>query len=84
MFCKSFRIDSGYILVARVDQICIVCFGTPTIYHGEGWGSSIVKVLGDVPSARVHFFGLLVWPRVYFLAILVRARHREHRNNWPT
>ena len=24
------------------------------------WGSSIVKVPGDVPPARVYFFGLLV------------------------
>ena len=37
----------------------------------RGGGSSIVKVPGDVPPARVYFFGLLVQPRVYFLAILV-------------
>ena len=30
-----------------------------TIAHGGG-GSSIVKVPGDVPPARVYFFGLLV------------------------
>ena len=38
------------------------------VSHG-GWGvgSSIVKVPGDVPSARVYFFVLLVWPVVYFL-----------------
>ena len=34
-------------------------------------GSSIVKVPGEGPPIRVYFFGLLVWPRVYFLAILV-------------
>ena len=45
-----------------------VLAGFPFI-HGEG--SSIVKLPGDVPPARVYFFGLLVWPRVYFLAILV-------------
>ena len=28
--------------------------------HGGGGGSSIVKVPGDVPPARVYFFGLLV------------------------
>ena len=39
-------------------------------HHGGG-GSSIVKVPGDVPPARVYFFGLLVLPRVYFLTILV-------------
>ena len=27
---------------------------------GGGGGSSIVKVPGDVPPARVYFFGLLV------------------------
>ena len=36
-----------------------------------GGGSSIVKVPGDVPPTRVYFFGLLVKPRVYFLAIFV-------------
>ena len=30
-----------------------------TLHHGGG-GSSIVKVPGDVPPARVYFFGLLV------------------------
>ena len=40
-------------------------------FHGGGGGSSIVKVPGDVPPTRVYFFGLLVYPRVYFLAILV-------------
>ena len=34
-------------------------------------GSSIVKVPRDVPPARVYFFGLLVYPRVYILAILI-------------
>ena len=34
-------------------------------------GSSILKVPQDVPPTRVYNFGLLVWPRVYFLAILV-------------
>ena len=29
-------------------------------FHGGGGGSSIVKVPGDVPPARVYFFGLLV------------------------
>ena len=28
--------------------------------HAHGGGSSIVKVPGDVPPARVYFFGLLV------------------------
>ena len=37
----------------------------------RGGGSSIIKVPGDAPPTRVYFFGLLVWPRVYFLAILV-------------
>ena len=32
---------------------------TETSLHGGG-GSSIVKVPGDVPPARVYFFGLLV------------------------
>ena len=36
-----------------------------------GGGSSIVKVPGDVLPTRAYFFGLLVKPRVYFLAILV-------------
>ena len=43
--------------------------------HGGGGGgrffSSIVKVPGDVPPARVYFLEPLVEPRVYFLAILV-------------
>ena len=46
-----------------------------------GWGggvftecSSIVKVPGDVPPARVYLFGLLVLPRIYFLAISVDFR----------
>ena len=30
-------------------------------------GSSIGKVPGDVPRARGYFFGLLVYPKVYFL-----------------
>ena len=29
---------------------------------------------GDVPSARVYFFGLLVWARVCFLAIFVKEK----------
>ena len=29
-------------------------------YQHGGGGSSIVKVPGDVPPARVYFFGLLV------------------------
>ena len=37
----------------------------------RGRGSSIIKVLVDVPPARVFFSGLLLLPRVYFLAILV-------------
>ena len=42
-----------------------------------GGGSSIVKAMtmvkvpGDVPPTTVYFFRLLVWPRIYFLAILV-------------
>ena len=42
-----------------------------SISTGEGGGSSIDKVPGDAPSTRVYFFGLLVYPRVYFWAILV-------------
>ena len=34
-------------------------FGRVYLWHGGG-GSSIVKVPGDVPPARVYFFGLLV------------------------
>ena len=51
--------------------------------HGGGFfhRSSIVKVPGNVPPARKYFFGLLVWPRVFFslgkgmlLAILVNEK----------
>ena len=31
-----------------------------------------VQVPGDVPPARVYFFELLVWTRVYFLAISIQ------------
>ena len=37
----------------------------------EGGVLSIVNVLGDVPPARAYFFGLLIYPRIYFLAISV-------------
>ena len=33
---------------------------TSSLLTGGGGGSSIVKVPGDVPPARVYFFGLLV------------------------
>ena len=34
------------------------------------WGVlSIEKVPGDVPPARVYFFRLLIYPKIYFLAI---------------
>ena len=36
--------------------------------------SSKVKVLGDVPPARVYFIGLLVWARVCFLVTLVKEK----------
>ena len=39
-----------------------------------GGGSSIVKVSGDVPPARVYFLIFLVWPSAHFLAILVWTR----------
>ena len=42
-----------------------------TGFEAGGGGSSIVKVPADVPPARVYFFGLLVQPRVYILAISV-------------
>ena len=52
--------------------------------------SSIVKVLGDVPPARAHFFRLLVSrARVYIFAMLVRARACflallvKNRSNFP-
>ena len=32
--------------------------------------SSIVKLPGNVPPAMVYFFRLIVWPRVYSVAIL--------------
>ena len=39
--------------------------------HGSVGGSSIFKVSGDVPLAKVYFYGLPVWLTVYVLAILV-------------
>ena len=49
----------------------IFSFSKAKFLHGGGGSSSIVKVPGDVPPTRVYFFGLLVKPWVYFLAILV-------------
>ena len=40
----------------------------------QGCYFSIVKVPLDVPQARMYFFGLLIWPRVIFFAILVPSR----------
>ena len=41
-------------------------------FTGEGGCSSMVKVHGNVLPARENLFRLLVQPRVYCLAILVK------------
>lgn len=50
------------LMIRKVAARCVtVIVALPT--EREGGGSSIVKVPGNVLSTRVHFFGILVWPR---------------------
>ena len=59
--------SNAYIKSAIVKGINMVkCRSGP-----RGEGSSIMTVPGDVPSAGVYFFGLLVKPWAYFLVILI-------------
>ena len=52
----------GYVSSDFYDMKLLEVLETPfgDLDHGGGGGSSIVKVPGDVPPARVYFFGLLV------------------------
>ena len=62
------------ISLAPRNNICAHLFSPMTVLPWGGGGSSTLKVPGDVPPARVYFFGLLVWLLVYFLEILVESR----------
>ena len=74
MFRKSFRIDSRYILVARVDQICILSFGTPGIFLDQLYHKSSNKRLDAYlifePQRRALIQGGRLFDQDTFLILL--------------
>ena len=79
-------VNSSYSVQITIYLILYFYFTFVIVQPRGGGGSSIVKVPGDVPPARVYFFKLsslakgillpilvhLVWARVCFLAISVK------------